>query len=264
MQKKLNLKNPQGFNEKLQWLKLYDRRTLFTQLVDKYEVRKYISDTAGEQYVVPLLGVWNHFEEIDFDALPDQFVLKCNHDSGSTIVCKNKQQFDIYKAGERINERLARNHFLLGREWPYKNIKRKVIAEVYLEDASGTLRDYKFYCFNGKAKMIYFSEGLSDLSTAKYAVLTTDWKKLMNPGFGHVEIEELPEKPEKLDKMVVVAEKLSSVAHFLRVDFYEVNGQVMISELTFYPYTGMMKFVGDNDDEMLGSWLELPETLTRI
>lgn len=149
---RLNLKNPKTFNEKIQWLKLYDRNPLYTTMVDKYEAKKYVASIIGEEYIIPTLGVWDKFDDIDFDKLPNQFVLKCTHDSGGLAVCKDKKVFDINAARKRINRSLKRNFYWIGREWPYKDVRPRIIAEQYMENSDGRteLSDYKFYCFNGK------------------------------------------------------------------------------------------------------------------
>ncbi len=145
-----NLDDPQTFNEKLQWLKLHDRKPEYIRMVDKYEAKQYVADIIGKDYIIPTLGVWNSFDEIDFDKLPDQFVLKCTHDSGGLVICKDKRNLDIHAARKKINKCLKRNYFYVGREWPYKDVKPRIIGEPYLEDATEKeLRDYKFYCFNG-------------------------------------------------------------------------------------------------------------------
>ena len=154
--KELNLKKPKTFNEKLQWLKLYDRNPAYTKLVDKYEVRKHIAKTIGQEYLIPLLGVWDTFEDINFSKLPNQFVLKCTHDSGGLIICTDKNRLDIDAARKKINKCLKRNYYYPGREWPYKNVKPRIICEKYMVDESGTeLKDYKFMCFNGEVKCIF-------------------------------------------------------------------------------------------------------------
>lgn len=154
----LNLKNPTLFSEKLQWLKLHDRKPIYTTMVDKYEAKKYVANIIGEQYIIPTLGVWDKFEDIDFNKLPNQFVLKCTHDSGGLVICRDKRKFDVKAAKKKINRSLKRNYFWQGREWPYKNVKPRVIAEKYMEDAqSGELKDYKFFCFNGMPKFMYIS-----------------------------------------------------------------------------------------------------------
>lgn len=172
--KKLDLNHPKTFNEKLQWLKLHDRNPLYTTLVDKYAVRDYIKEKLGEEYLIPLIeGPWTNAKDIDFDKLPDQFVLKCTHDSGSVVICRDKEKLDIKSAVRKLNKALKYNFYYAGREWPYKNVKPRIIAEKYMENESTDediinkgLIDYKFYCFNGQVKYLYVSEGLENHGTS--------------------------------------------------------------------------------------------------
>ena len=256
--KKLNLKNPKTFNEKLQWLKLYDRKDIYTTMVDKYEVKKYVSKLIGEEYVVENLGVWEKFDDIDFDKLPNQFVLKCTHDSGGLVICRDKSKLDLAKAKQKINKSLNRNYFYNGREWPYKNVKPRIIAEEYLENKKDQgLRDYKFYCTDGKVLCLYVSEGLEDHSTASISFLNKDWSFAEFKRDDFKPFDKLPHKPEKYDEMLEISEKLSKGYKFLRVDLYEVNGKVYFSEFTFSPCSGYMPFSPDEWDEKLGEMIEL-------
>lgn len=255
----LNLKDPRTFNEKLQWLKLYDRNPRYTTLVDKYEVREYIAKTIGEEYLIPLLGVYNKFEEIDFNKLPNEFVLKCTHDSGGQVICKNKNEFDIDIARKRINRCLKRNYYYYGREWPYKNVKPRIICEKYIVDkSSNELKDYKFMCFNGKVKCIFVCSNRNSSTGLRIDIYDTNWNLMpfgrpKSPGTGI----KIP-KPENFQKMCTFAQKLSRDIPFVRVDFYEANGQLYFGELTFYPASGFEKFSPETYDYILGSWLELP------
>jgi len=402
--KELDLKNPKTFNEKLQWLKLYDRKPEYVQMVDKYEAKKYVADIIGDQYIIPTYGVWDSFDEIDFNTLPNQFVLKCTHDSGGLAICRDKSTFNIDDARNKINAALKRNFYYVGREWPYKNIKPRIIAEKYLEDknrvvpedykiycmngepyytvvfhnrfnqseelsetvydidwnplpvsfdnhfqvseiiepkpnnydelisvckklcsntiqsridfyivndriyfgeitlytASGfqpmipeimdeelgkliklpenrggvlvghdyvllvkqerkikELTDYKFYCFNGEPKFLYISEGLENHETARISFLTTDWKFAPFHRDDYMPFEKLPEKPQRFDEMLEIAKRLSGTHKFMRVDIYEVNGQIYFGELTFYPSSGFIKFNPEEYDRKLGDLLEL-------
>jgi len=255
--KRLNLKNPQTFNEKLQWLKLYDRNPLYTQLADKYEVRKYIADTIGEQYLVPLLGAWDRFEDIDFDALPNQFVLKCNHDSGSVFICKDKSRFDIRKVGKTISKRLKHDFYLHKREWQYKGIIPRIIAEEYLEDESGALMDYKVLCFNGVGKVI----------TVNFDILTNRARNAYTPKWKFINVcnnypnnkERSLNKPEMLEEMLHISNKIAALigSAFVRVDFYYVYGRLYVGELTFTPASGMGRITPNTYNELWGSWIEL-------
>ena len=262
MGRKLDLENPQTFNEKLQWLKLYDRKDEYTTMVDKYEAKKYIADKIGEEYIIPTLGVWDKFEDIDFDKLPDRFVLKCTHDSGGLVICKDKNKLDIDAAKEKINNSLKNNFYYWGREWPYKNVKPRIIAEEYMENIENGvegLRDYKFYCFNGEAKYLYVSEGLEDHATAKISFLTTDWNFAEFGRSDYEDFEKLPEKPANFDKMIKLANELSTGVAFLRVDLYEINGRIYFSELTFSPCSGFMPFDPEEWDYTCGKFIELPK-----
>ena len=216
MNKKLNLKNPKTFNEKLQWLKVYDRHSKYIQMVDKYEVKKYITEKIGPDYIIPTYGVWNSFDEINFDMLPNQFVLKCTHDCGGLVICRDKSSFDMEMARNKIDRCLKRNYFYNGREWPYKNVKPRVIAEKYMEDPSSiVLKDYKFYCFNGKPEFVQLSQGMEKHSTASMAFLTLEWERLPFERSDFLRINTLPPKPLNFELMKSLAEKLSEGHLFL-------------------------------------------------
>lgn len=256
----LNLDNPRTFSEKLQWLKLYDRNPLYTTLVDKYAVRRYIAEKIGEEYLIPLVGgPWYSAGEIDFDALPEQFVLKCNHNSGGVIICRDKSSFDRAAAIRRLDEDLKKNYYLEGREWPYKNVKPCIIAEKYMEDENGELRDYKFYCFNRKARfsLITTDRAAPDHPTC-YNYFDRDFNMLPFYNSGPHTSEAL-KKPENYDKMLNLAEKLSAGIPHVRVDLYSVYKNIYVGELTFFDSSGMAKYDPPKWDEIIGSWLELPE-----
>jgi hypothetical protein len=257
MGKKLDLQNPITFNEKLQWLKLYDRNPSYTQMVDKYEVRKYISRLIGNDYLIPLLGVYDKFDEINFDELPSQFVLKCTHDSGGSVICTDKAKFDIKKAKKKINKFLKRNFYYQGREWCYKNVKPRIICEKYMVDESGTeLKDYKFMCFNGKAKCLFvcLNRNLGGLNVDFYDM---NWNRM--PFERHYpSSNKIIKKPINFNMMVAFAEKISKDMPFARIDFYEVNGRLYFGEITFYPGNGFEEFSPEVYDELLGDWISLP------
>ncbi len=236
---KIDLNNPRTFNEKLQWLKLNARNPLYSTLVDKYAAKQWISDMIGEQYVIPNLAVYDSVDQIDLDKLPDRFVLKCNHDCGSIVICKDKSLFDLEAAKKKLDAALKQNYYWNSREWPYKNVKPRIIAEPYLEDESGELRDYKVYAFNGKCDylMLCFDRSKGD---TKFIYFDRDWtiqKEFSNDGrkYGDTIIVE---KPHNLDLIFEFAERLSSGFPFVRVDFYEVNRQLYLGEMTFYPSAG--------------------------
>lgn len=255
--KKLNLKNPKRFNEKIQWIKIYDHDPLYTMLADKYRVKDYIEKKIGAEYIIPTLGVWDSFEEIDFDKLPDQFVLKCNHDSGGLVICKDKSKLDMVKAKEKIEYCLKKNYFYQNREWAYKNIKRVIIAEKYMEDhITKDIQDYKFMCFGGKVQCIFVCSERYSGSGLKVTFFDTDWNVL--PFERHYMKSSVAiEKPQNLRKMIALSEKLSEGIRFVRVDLYEINGQVYFGEMTFYPGSGMEEFRPDEWDYTLGDWIDI-------
>lgn len=259
MGKKLDLKNPKTFNEKLQWLKLHDRNPIYTVMVDKYEAKKYVADIIGEQYIIPTLGVWNTFEEIDFDKLPNQFVLKCTHDSGGLVICRDKTQFDKQAARKKINKSLKRNYFWQGREWPYKNVKPRIIAEKYMQNEQGAdLIDYKFYCFAGDPAFLYVSVGLDNHVTARMSFLTLDWQFAPFYRTDYKNFTELPPQPACLKQMIEISKKLAHGHTFLRVDLYEINKHIYFSELTFHPCSGFMTLKDEQQDYNMGNYLSLP------
>lgn len=254
---KLNLNNPQTFNEKLQWLKLNDRKDIYTTMVDKYEVKKYVSDVIGEKYIIPTLGIYNSFDEIDFEKLPNKFVVKCTHDSGSTIICKDKKKFDIKKAKKKINKALKYNYYYAGREWPYKNVKPRIIIEEYIEDYElKDLRDYKFFCFNGKVNLfkVDFNRFLEHRANYydKNLKLLEFGEEVCPPDF-----EKKIEIPKDIMKMILLAEKLANGTKFVRIDFYYTNKKIYFGEMTFYPASGFGKFIPDSWDERLGEMINL-------
>ncbi|WP_313344617.1 ATP-grasp fold amidoligase family protein [Lacrimispora sp.] len=258
LNKKLDLKNPKTFNEKLQWLKLYDHNPIYTTMVDKYEVKRYVAKLLGEEYVIPTLGVWNHFDEIDFDILPDQFVLKCTHDSGGLVICKDKSKFDKASAKKKIEKSLKTNYYWSGREWPYKNVKPRIIAEKYMEDSdSQELTDYKIFTFDSIVKALFIVSGRQEGETkadyfdAEFNHLDFTW------GYPNADI--CPTKPKTFDFMVNAAEKLAKDTSELRVDFYEVNGKAYFGELTFFDGSGFDEFNPGVWDEKFGTWIKLPK-----
>lgn len=255
--KNLNFKNVNTFNEKLQWLKLNDRKDIYTTMVDKYEVKKYVANIIGEKYVIPTLGVYNSFNEIDFKKLPQRFVMKCTHDSGSTIVCKNKKKFNIKEAKKKINKALKNNYYYGGREWPYKNVAHRILIEKYIiDDRLGELRDYKFFCFNGEAK--FFKIDFDRFSNHKANYYD---KELNLLEFGEEvyppDINKNIMIPKDIYKMFELAEKLSNGLKFARIDFYYTNEKIYFGEITFYPASGFGKFTPAEWDEKLGKMIEL-------
>lgn len=263
--KKLNLKKPKTYNEKLQWLKLNDRNPKYTKLVDKLEVRDYIGENLGEEYLIPLIGVWDTFEEIDFNLLPNQFVIKCTHDSGGVVICKNKSKFNIEKARRKINRSLSKNYYYGLKEWPYKNVKPRIICEKYMKDESEKeLKDYKFMVFNGKVRCILVASNRYSVEGVNMDFYDTDWNHLP---FGRMDKKRnkgVIEKPFNYDKMILFSEKLAKNIPFVRIDFYEINGKLYFGEMTFYPASGLEKFEPESYDLLLGSWLSLPNEKNSI
>lgn len=256
---KLNLENPQSFNEKLQWLKLYDRNPRYTKLVDKYEVKKIVADCIGAQYVIPTIAVWNKTSNIDFESLPQQFVLKATHDSGSTIVCKDKDNFNKREAVKKLKCALKNNFYYAGREWPYKNVKPRIIAEKFIGNPKDDdLIDYKLMCFNGRVMCSFVCSDRYFGSGLKVTFYNNDWEKM--PFERHYPSSEKEiYKPNNFKKMMELAEQLSIGIPFVRIDFYEVNGIIYFGEYTFYPGGGTEEFTPLEWDYKLGSWIRLPE-----
>lgn len=254
----LDLENPKSFNEKLQWLKLHDCNPEYTRMVDKCEAKRYVAERIGEEYIIPTLGVWNCFDEIDFDKLPEQFVLKCTHDSGGNVIVRDKHALDLKQARKKISKTLARNYYWAGREWPYKDVKPRVLAEKYMQNENERdLTDYKFYCFNGEPRFLYISVGLEDHATARISFLTCDWQFAPYARSDYRGFETLPPKPQNYEKMLEIASVLSAGIPFLRVDLYEINGKVYFSELTFSPCGGFMPFKNPEHDLEIGSMLDI-------
>ena len=257
--RELDLKNPKTFNEKLQWLKLYNRNPKYTELVDKYEVKKYIKDLIGEEYIIPTLGIYDKFNEIDFDKLPNQFVIKCTHDSGSIIICRDKNKLNLKDAKKKIEKALKKNFFYGGREWPYKNVKPRIIIEKFMQNGEEeSLKDYKFYCFNGTPKFLYVSEGMENHETAKVSFFDMNLEFTDFHRDDYKQMDKKPDKPVNFEEMKKLVAKLSKNIPFLRVDLYEINRKVYFSEFTFSPCSGFMPFNPEKYDEIIGNLLELP------
>jgi hypothetical protein len=262
--KKLSLNNYEhmSFNEKLQWLKLYDRNKFYTQLVDKHEFKEFIRKDYGDDFIVPTIGVWDTFKEIDFSNFPNQFVLKCTHDSTSVLICRDKELFDLKMAEKRFNQYLSRNLFWAGREWPYKNVKPRIIAEKYLEESAGDvsgLTDYKFHCFNGVPKFLYISKGLEDHSAAFMSFYDLKGDQLP---FKRADYKDAPDKlkmPPCFNQMIKLSKKIAKriESPFVRVDLLYINGQVYFSEVTFTPTSGLMPFEPERWDLILGKLLKI-------
>ena len=257
--KKLDLENPQTFNEKLQWLKLYDRHEEYTKMVDKYEAKKYVASILGEKYIIPTIGVYNAFEEIDISSLPKQFVIKCTHNSGGLYICKDKDTFDFSKVGKQIKKWLAKNPFWGNREYPYKNVKPRIIIEKYMEQEDGeSLRDYKVLCFHGTAKLIELHR-FRNTEKQTQDFYDRDWNKLtisQSADFNGVSDVVFP-KPNNLSLMLELSEKLTKDMIHCRVDWYSIAGKLYFGELTFFDGSGLDGFDNEEDDYLLGSWIHI-------
>ena len=251
---KLDLKNPKTFNEKLQWLKLYDHNPLYTTLVDKLRVKDWVAEKIGAQYVIPTLAVWESAEDIDISKLPDQFVLKCNHDSGSVVICKDKAKFDLVATKEKLGKALQHNFYWDAREWAYKHVKPCIFAEAYMEDSnSDDLLTYKFLCFDGEPKLMYVTVKNDNI-----------WENYYDMDFRLLDLtRKYPNhtsplaKPKCFDEMKEVAAKLSKGMSHVRIDLYEVNGQIYFSEYTFYDWGGLFDFKDNRVNNQLGEYVRL-------
>lgn len=253
----LNLDNPKTFNEKLQWMKLYDHNPLYTKMVDKYEAKKYVASIIGEEYIIKTLGVWDKFDEIEFDKLPNQFVLKCTHDSGGLVICKDKSKIDIMAVKNKIEKSLKTDFYLLAREWPYKNVKKQIIAEEYIEDEkTKELRDYKFFCFDGEVKLMFIATDRQNREEPYFDFFDMDFYHI-DMRHGHPNAPVIPEKPQHFDLMRDLASKLSNGLKEVRVDFYEANGNVYFGELTFFHHSGLVPFEPSEWDNTIGGWINL-------
>lgn len=257
--RKLDLNNPKTFNEKLQWLKLYDRKPEYTKMVDKYLVRDYVKEKIGEEYLIPLLGVWENPEKINFDELPMQFVLKCNHNSGlGMCIYKDKNSLDINKVKAELKKGIDQNYYLTGREWPYKDVPRRIIAEKYMVDESGyELKDYKFYCFDGKVKLVMINSDRMSLEKTKANYFDENYQPL-DFVWGYENAEIPPQKPEKFEEMKYLAEKLSENISHVRIDFYQTPSGIYFGEITFFDGCGFDAIEPIEWDYKIGSWLKLP------
>lgn len=253
---KLDLKNPKTFNEKLQWLKLYDRKPEYTSLVDKYEVKGIVGKLIGDEHIIPTFGVWNNVEEIDWDSLPNQFVLKTTHGSGGSgvVICKDKNSFDFEEAKRKLKRSLAHSDtYAHYREWPYKNIKRRIIAEKFLANDNEDLEDYKIHCFNGVPKVILVCRDRfkKELTEDFY---TTEWEHLDIKRPSHDNASQPISRPAELEEMLELSRKLSEKMTFARTDFYSVHGKVFFGEITLYPASGLVPFEPHKYDGILGDW----------
>lgn len=259
MGERLNLNEPRSYSEKLQWIKLHDRKPEYTAMVDKYEAKKIAAKRIGDEYIIPTLGVWDRFEDIDFSALPDQFVLKCTHDSGGLVIVKDKSSMDVEAAGKKITTCLSHNFYWGQREWPYKDVRPRIIAEQYMEDEkTGELPDYKFFAFDGEVKALFIATERGAREETKFDFFDADFNHLpfLN---GHPNASVTPKKPSQFELMKALAARLSEGLPQIRVDLYEVSGRVYFGEFTFFHWSGFKPFVPREWDDRFGEWIRLPQ-----
>jgi hypothetical protein len=258
--KKLNLKNPQTFNEKIQWLKLYDRNPAYHKMIDKYEAKEFVANIIGNEFIVETYGVWSRFDDINFDTLPNQFVLKCTHDAASTIICNDKKSFDFESAKEKLTKALKINYYRYeNKQWAYKNITPRIIAEKLIKNNSDAkpIEDYKFMVFNQRVKCTFVCSGRKSKEGLKVTFFDNDWVKL--PFERYYKSKDGIPKPKYFEKMKLLAEKISKEVgnQFIRVDFYEIDDKIYFGEITFYPGGGIEDFTPEKWDYELGSWIDL-------
>lgn len=260
-----DLKYPKTFNEKLQWLKLHDRQPEYTTMVDKYAVKEYVANIIGEEHIIPTLGVWEHFDDIDFNELPNKFVLKTTHGGGGTavVICTDKNNFNLKVAKKILEYSLHEDVFMKWREWPYKNVPRRIIAEKYIEttDKNG-LVDYKIHCFNGVPKIILVCKNRFKKRPMDETFFSEKWKKLdlYRPTHENPNID----KPAQIQEMLNLAKKLSKNIPFVRIDFYIVDNIVYFGEMTFYPASGLSPFYPNKYNQILGQWLDIKSVSTSV
>ncbi|MFI3281389.1 MAG: ATP-grasp fold amidoligase family protein [Rikenellaceae bacterium] len=261
-----DLKNPTLLSEKIQWLKLFDHNTQYVPLVDKVEAKKHVSKIIGEEHIIPTIGVWRKAREIDFDALPEQFVLKCNHRGGGVVfICRDKATFNFKRAKRKLRRQLRKSMYSSTKEWPYKNVRRRIICEQYMVDESGCeLKDYKFYCFNGEPKFCQLvsnryaeSETCKDIYDAEWRL--QEFSGPFNAGDTPVNRAEPLPRPENYSQMLEIAAKLSKGMPFARIDLYNINGVIYFGEITLYPASGMRQFYPLEWNKRIGDWVTLPK-----
>lgn len=260
MHKFPNFSNPITYNEKLNWLKLYYRPDVFTTMVDKLKVKDYVSARIGVQHVIPVIGVWDTPENIDWESLPQKFVLKTTHGGGNAgvVICKDKTLFDKEVALKKIKKAMKQESYKLSREWPYKNVEKRIFAEKYMEDEFGELRDYKFFCFYGKVKALFVATDRQKRNEPYFNFFDDKFTPLAIKQ-GHPVNPVIPQKPDGFEKMVSIAEQLSSGIPHARIDLYMINGKVYFGEYTFFHFAGVVPFEPDSWDVKWGEWLKLPQ-----
>ena len=255
---KCDLEHPKTFNEKIQWLKLNDRNEIYHDLVDKYKVKSIVGDLVGDEYTIPTLGTWKSFDEIDFVGLPNRFVLKCTHDSASVVICKDKAIFDFSSAKKKLSEALRTDYYhYLGKQWAYKGVERRFIAEEYLDEGNNAgLMDYKFMVFGGECRCVFVCSGRQ--SSLRLDAYDMDWQLMPFTRNNHPNMKERIPPPLCYDTMLMLSEKIAKFVDnpFVRVDFYQVDGKVYFGEITFYPEGGLGCFNPIEWDYIMGGWIK--------
>ena len=255
-----DLEDPRTYTEKLQWLKLHDRKPLYTVMQDKIAVRQYVRDTIGEEYLIPLLGVWENADDVPFGDLPDRFVIKCNHDCASVIICRDRSRFDAERAREKLRACLKTNYYDAGREWAYRDIPPKILAEKYMcAPGEKQLTDYKFFCFSGEAKLVMVTSGEAHTAERRCDFYDPDFNRLPIERGRMSGTDREREKPEGFDRLIPLAEKIAGDIPFIRVDFYLIGGHPYFGEVAFYPSGGFAEFRPRSWEEKVGSWIRLPD-----
>lgn len=259
LRKKLNLESPKTYNEKIQWLKLYNRKKEYISMVDKYQVKEYVANKLGKEYIIPTIGVWDNFDDINFEDLPNQFVLKCTHDSGGIVICKDKNKLNIKSIRKKINHSLKRRYYKNTREWPYKGVKPRIIAEPYMVDENEKeLKDYKFFTFNGKVKAMFIATDRNAETETCFDFFDENFNHLPFEN-GHPNAKKKICKPKNFEYMIKLAEELSKDLIHARIDFYNINGKIYFGEITFFHWSGLKKFVPEEWDYKFGEWINLPK-----
>lgn len=255
--RRLNFSAPQTFNEKLQWIKVHDRKPDYTVMVDKYLAKRYVAEKLGEKYIIPTFGIWETFNDIVFEELPYQFVLKCTHDSGGLLICKNKKELELIAAERKMKKSLKSRYFKWGREWPYKDVQPRIMAEQYLSNNGGDVVDYKVHCFNGIPRLILICTDRFSRSGLREDFFDVEWNHLNLSRPNHPNSNFPLSEPACLHEMLELSKILSKGVPFLRTDFYEVSGKLFFGELTFFPASGLQPFQPDEWDYKMGKWIEL-------
>lgn len=255
-----DFEHPKTLNEKIQWMKLYYRKPILPRLVDKVTAKEEVAKIIGEEYIIPTIGVYDSFDEIDFDKLPNQFVIKCTHDCASVILCRDKKDFDIKNARKKINKALKVKYYgRIQREWVYSQIKPRIIVEEFMANSKNeNITDYKFFCFNGKPSLMYIAMGAEDHATSALSCIDMDYKLSDIQRADYNLLKKLPPKPKSFEEMKRLARKLSKDFPQVRVDFYEIKGRPYFGELTFYTCGGMIEWGKHEYDERLGEMIKLP------